>query len=570
MISRRLFEVSFLAVLLLGIGLFPDYAVAATELPPARLLLAVRPEITTDQTRIHIETNGFAAFKDFALDNPSRIVVDLEGVRNQATHKPIVVGATGLQQVRVGRPMPGIVRIVFDLAAPVPYQIEREGTTLVVTVKNQIVAQPVHAPEANINSATAPQTGYQNLPPVQPALNPADNPQQPVAQPAPAPPPQLNPVEQPVIQQQQPTASTQPPSPTGIVMSAHLIPKTQLAAGDPNDSVIFFYRCRYIRSASVINMLSTLFQPDELKVIVGPEPYSPRLEQGATSSGSQVATVKSMSDTEGGGNSHDVILKGKRSAVNTALAILEKADHHRRQVRLNIKIVDIDVSKALDLGIKWNWTPNYTVSEKNNGGGLPGFFPTHFNIGTLLHSPVFINAALAAKGENDTVRLLAMPNMSLLDGERGFILIGERILFPKIVSYTAVGLPIYDKEEVRTGIYIQMAVQMSDRDDMTLSIYPQVSVIAGFLEINGSKYPEINTREEQTTVRIRDKETLVIGGLLREDEITKLSQVPGISKVPILGQFFKNRSTSKIKTDLVIMITPEIIASDEDSPESSK
>ena len=219
----------------------------------------------------------------------------------------------------------------------------------------------------------------------------------------------------------------------------------------------------------------------------------------------------------------------------------------------------------LDLGIKWNWTPNYTVSEKGSGNNsAPGFFPKEFNLGTLVHSPVFINAALAARSEDDTVRLLAMPNLTLLDGERGFILIGERILFPKIVSYTAVGLPIYDKEEVRTGIYIQVAVQMSDQHDMTLSVYPQVSVIAGFLDINGSKYPEINTREEQTTVRIRNKETLVIGGLLREDEITKLTMVPGLSKIPVFGELFKNRSKSKIKSDLVIMITPEIIADDEE------
>ena len=371
--------------------------------------------------------------------------------------------------------------------------------------------------------------------------------------------------------QQQPPVAPQQPVPNGSGAPLQVLRTKQTSDGDPNEIIVHFYRCRYIRAGSVLTMLTSLFPPDELRAVPGPEPYSPSLVQAANSTGAQVNAVKSMAEAEGGAASHDVILKGRRSAVNTALSILEKADHHRRQIRINIKIVDIDVQKALDLGIKWNWTPNYTVSEKGNGSGTgAGFFPTQFNLGTLVHTAAFINAALAARGENDTVRLLAMPNMSLLDGERGFILIGERILFPKLVSYTAVGLPIYDKEEVRTGIYIQLAVQMSDKDDMTLSVYPQVSVISGFLDINGTKYPEINTREEQTTVRIQNKETLVIGGLLREDEITKLTQVPGIAKVPVLGEFFKNRSVSKVKSDLVIMITPEIIDNDEEGTAPGK
>lgn len=336
------------------------------------------------------------------------------------------------------------------------------------------------------------------------------------------------------------------------------------AKDDPSELVDVIYRCRYIRSASALTMLTTLFPADQLKAVVGPEPYSPRIEQGATSSGTQVTSVKSLAETEQGLVSHDIILSGKRAAIDRAIALLEKADHHRKQVKLNVKIADMDLEKLLDLGIKWNWAPNFTLTEKSDADKtVSGTAPHKFSSGNWVHTPEFINAALSSSVQNNTIRLLAQPNISLLDGERGFILIGERILFPKIVSYSSVGLPIYDKEEVRTGIYIQVAVQMSDHGDMTLSVYPQVSVISGFLEINGTKYPEINTREEQTTVRIKNKETLVIGGLLREDEITKMTAVPGLSKIPFFGELFKSRSTSHVKSDLVITITPETIDDDE-------
>ena len=152
-----------------------------------------------------------------------------------------------------------------------------------------------------------------------------------------------------------------------------------------------------------------------------------------------------------------------------------------------------------------------------------------------------------------------------MDGERGFILIGDRILYPKLTGYTQAQTPIYDKEEVRVGIYVQVAVQMSEHGDLTLSVYPQVSVITGFLNVGGASYPQISTREEQTTVRLRDGETLVLGGLLRDEEIAALQRIPLLGRIPILGELLTNRKKTKSRNDLVIMITPEVIADPEES-----
>jgi len=141
---------------------------------------------------------------------------------------------------------------------------------------------------------------------------------------------------------------------------------------------------------------------------------------------------------------------------------------------------------------------------------------------------------------------------------RGFILIGERRLFPKLTGYSSAQTPIYDQSEVRVGIYLQLAVDMTDGDDMILTLYPQVSAVTGALKVGDSIYPQVSTREQQTTVRARSGQTIVIGGLLKEAEVDSLRGVPGLSKIPLLGELFKFRSKTKVKSELVIMITPEI------------
>jgi type II secretory pathway component GspD/PulD (secretin) len=172
--------------------------------------------------------------------------------------------------------------------------------------------------------------------------------------------------------------------------------------------------------------------------------------------------------------------------------------------------------------------------------------------------PISINAAILALEQNNQSHNLAEPIISLIDGGRGYILIGDRIQYPKLTGYTTTNSPIYDVQEVRVGVYVQVSAEILDKGDVILTVYPQVSTISSVNTVNGAEYPNISTREEQTTVRVHDKDTLVIGGLISSDELQNLQMVPILGKIPILGELFKYRRQSKTKTDLVITITPEV------------
>lgn len=319
------------------------------------------------------------------------------------------------------------------------------------------------------------------------------------------------------------------------------------------------YRVQHVRADKLGDSLRAIFEGDQLRVILGPDAFaSPRLEASSTagkSSGQEVGTLTGEVGANDGVN--ELILSGEASLVAAALDLCRQMDHRRRQVRLNVRITDIDADSLREFGVKWNASVDLKAREQPTQSVDPPLQST-FLFGTFLRDPIMIDAAVTALETQGRSTMLASPSILLLDGERGFILIGERRLFPKLTGYSQAMTPIYDQSEVRVGIYLQLAVDMTDDDDMILTLYPQVSAVTGALTVGDSIYPQVSTREQQTTVRARSGQTIIIGGLLKEGEVNSLRGVPGLSKIPLLGELFKFRSKTKVKSELVIMITPEI------------
>ena len=102
----------------------------------ATLVRGVRSETLADAARIIVDTDGAAAFTNFSLANPHRIVVDIAGVRNLAGNQTLAVGAFAVEKVRVGQPTANTVRIVVDTKAQTAYRVDREGAAVVITVGN--------------------------------------------------------------------------------------------------------------------------------------------------------------------------------------------------------------------------------------------------------------------------------------------------------------------------------------------------------------------------------------------------------------------------------------------------
>ena len=327
------------------------------------------------------------------------------------------------------------------------------------------------------------------------------------------------------------------------------------------------YRCGHISAAELVASLVTMFDKD-LRIGLGASFITPHLESGnsGTVTGVQASVIKS--DAVGPTSSlasRDVILFGEESVVKRALALAAKLDRRRRQVKIDVKIVDMSLDDEKQLGVQWTLPSAYSVVETagaaaaTGGASASSSLISGLNFGTFAHNPISATAAPAAKQTRANSKVLAAPNMTMLDGEKGFILIGQRLQYPKLISNSAVQGPQYDVAEERVGIYMQVAAQIADDGEITLSLYPQISTVTSYATFSGGSYPQISTREQQTTIRVRSGAQIIIGGLLRDDEIKNIEKVPFLANLPFFGELFTYRKTSHIKSDVVIMLRPQLL-----------
>ena len=328
------------------------------------------------------------------------------------------------------------------------------------------------------------------------------------------------------------------------------------------------YRCGHISASELVTTLTAMFDKDQLRIALGASFITPHLESANSGAvtGAQANVIKS--DSTGATSSlasRDVILSGEESVVKRALALAVKLDRRRKQVKIDVRIVDMSLDDEKQLGVQWTLPTAYSVVENVAAAATGGAsaaassLVSGLNFGTFSHLPISITAAPSAKQTSSHSKVLAAPNMTMLDGEKGFILIGQRLQYPKLIGNSANQGPQYDVAEERVGIYMQVAAQISDDGEITLSLYPQISTVTGYLTYTGGSYPQISTREQQTTIRVKSGSQIIIGGLLRDDEIKNIEKVPFLANLPFFGELFTYRKTSHLKSDVVILLRPQLL-----------
>lgn len=329
-------------------------------------------------------------------------------------------------------------------------------------------------------------------------------------------------------------------------------PKASTPVEDP--IVTTMVRLQHISATRLATSLGKVFEKEKLTIVAGPVQDSPTVTAQNTSQATGNSTnVLSPDSSNGDLTAKTLILRGPSSMVREAVAMAKELDVVRPQVVIEVTIVDILDSALKELGASWNFGST-TIEEQT---------PNRLNFGEFQRSGLNFTAAIKSLEKKDQAKILASPNVSVLDGERAFILIGDRINYPVLIGYSNANTPIFSKEEERVGIYLQVAANVASDGEITLSLYPQVSTVTGFLEVNGASYPQISTREAQSTLRIRSGETLVMGGLLKTEEIKQIEKVPLLGDIPVLGELFQRRKTTKSASQVLISIKPTLLRSDE-------
>lgn len=318
---------------------------------------------------------------------------------------------------------------------------------------------------------------------------------------------------------------------------------------------VLVWECKHVKAADLITTIGKLYP--NLKTAEGPGALTPIMDSSQSGSGgsdtSGGSSTGSTSTTTSGTNSsgqqgNKIVLIGSKDELALAASLLTQLDVRRKQISIQVEITEINSTASKELGIQWSW----------NDATLTETAATGIGFGKFNKQPMTINATISALIEKGKANLLAQPNLSVLDGENAEILIGDRILYAKMVGTSQYGTPLYDKAEEKVGIYLQIAPRIAE-DEVILTLYPQVSLVTSYLKTQAGDYPQISTREAKTTVSVKNGNTLAIGGLVQENEINNASKVPLLGDLPIIGQFFRHVKKSKDRTEIVIFLTPKIV-----------
>ena len=260
-----------------------------------------------------------------------------------------------------------------------------------------------------------------------------------------------------------------------------------------------------------------------------------------------------------------------------------------QQVLLKVRFLEASRDAGRDLGVNWYVANGSGTRGFNTGAGSPtqvgqspsataGAIPLFQTTGTLVGSSTAgpfgvalaslvnksggsIDLLISALETKGLVRRLAEPDLVALSGDTASFLAGGEIPVP-IVQPSGGATPLITVEYKPFGVQLSFVPTVLANGIINLRLIPSVSELdfTNAVTVSGFRIPAMTKREARTTIELRDGQSFAIAGLLQTEGLRNISQVPWIGSVPVLGALFRSASFQQHETDLVVIVTPHLVA----------
>ncbi len=281
-----------------------------------------------------------------------------------------------------------------------------------------------------------------------------------------------------------------------------------------------------------------------------------------------------------------LIIMASPSDYNNLVQVIRKLDRRPKQVFVEAMITEVTVDKAIELGTKFRLTAKENGSPVAIGGvgtvdvsamqtilsglaglsigGLGNFItvPVTRADGTTFNMTAPGFAALFSLSDfKDVVNVLSTPHILTSDNSDAEIMVGENVPFLSQLerASTTTTQPLLQSIERKdVGIRLKIKPKISEGDFVKLDIYQEISAVSPTTTVGASDL--ITTkRSANTTVVVKNRQTVVIGGLIQNRKVNDTTKVPILGDIPLLGWLFKSSTDQNQKTNLLVFITPYII-----------
>lgn len=307
---------------------------------------------------------------------------------------------------------------------------------------------------------------------------------------------------------------------------------------------------------------------------------------------------------------NSLLITGRPEDITILRGIIEDLDIMLPQVLIEVAILEVNLNDNLNYGIDWLQRSLTVVNRETigaagglevdqpivgfggasrpNGGGVASADGTGSGFidgstvdrtlaaaaGSLSYFATFydfnLDAVLTAAKGSSEARVLSIPQILTTDNTDASVVIGESRPIPT-ASSTTLGGTIRNTFEYRDiGINLELTPRINPSSVVVLEVSASADNVGGDVIIDGNNVPIITRRDLQAEVAIKDGATIVLGGLVSEDERDSESKVPILGDIPILGNLFKSVEKVNVRTELLVLITPHVLISHEAAQDASR
>jgi type II secretory pathway component GspD/PulD (secretin) len=252
------------------------------------------------------------------------------------------------------------------------------------------------------------------------------------------------------------------------------------------------------------------------------------------------------------------------SVARRILQDLKTVDRPGEQIEIEVLVVEMSTTRMRKLGIDWDFT-SVDWKDKEASGSISSpeiadavlaldYFRSAMEVGGKL---IDLTASLKALTDAGIAEIRATPRLRTLNGRTAVLETLEERYFFITQGEADQYWGVYNRlETIQSGIRLQITPYADSTGHITVNVQPQVDDVVG--EGSGG-LPEISRRKANTTVRVKEGETITIGGLRLKNEKTVNKRVPILGEIPILGMIFGSTQKEVVESELVIFITPHVL-----------
>ena len=273
-------------------------------------------------------------------------------------------------------------------------------------------------------------------------------------------------------------------------------------------------------------------------------------------------------------SSNQLLVRTRPAQWKEIESAIKRLDSPPLQVQIETRILEVKLTGDLDLGVQWYLgrlagnSSSTTVANESGSQGALGAGGVALGSSSMFYSFVSNNlqVALRALETRGLTQVLSAPSLVVLNNQQAQIQVGDNIPISQTTVNTSTSdTTLSSVEYVQTGVILDVVPRINPGGLVYMDIQQQVSDADDSAVTTTQPNPRISSRAVSTQVAVQSGQTVLLGGLIKQDNGQSDTRVPGLSSIPGLGWLFGSTSKSRDRTELIVLITPKVVNNPEQS-----